>query len=183
MNIQDHIALNTVNLQQKLVEKHVRQKHQRKEGRTLGDVIAFTEKAKQEEGPESGVYRLPGGHRGGQDKRFVGFVKTNKGRRRRKKLQAFGGEPSAGGLGTAHYSPVPTFHPPSLKNPRRVPADNPKEDDDRFGDVTKRNARDTIRKRLLETRRNANPPGLPAQTTAVEHHQGYHLPFATTGVY
>ena len=156
---------------------------------TLLDYIemnAVSEKAKQEYGPESGVYRLPGGHKGGEDKRYVGFVKTNRKKRkkkRKKKLEAFGGEPTAGGPGTVHYSPIPSFHPPSLKNPQRVPADNPKETDDRFLDVTKRNARDTARKRLLETRRNSNPPALPAQTTAVEHHQGYHLPFATTGVY
>lgn len=42
---------------------------------------------------------------------------------------------------TYHMDPMPTNHPPSLKNPRKIPVDDPREKDNRFLDVTKRNSK------------------------------------------
>jgi hypothetical protein len=60
------------------------------------------------------------------------------------------GEPSVGQSTAAHIQPVVTFHPPSLKNPQRVPTDDPKETDDRFLDVTKR--KDDMTEKLRRSR-------------------------------
>lgn len=57
-----------------------------------------------------------------------------------------------------HLDAVPTFHPPSLKKPRRVPVDQPGETDDRFLDVTKR------RSKQLEKERHRRALTLPRGT-------------------
>lgn len=51
-------------------------------------------------------------------------------------------------------------HPPSLRNPQRVPADNPGETDDRFLDVTKR--KDAIKQRLELLKHQAPAGAFPA---------------------
>lgn len=61
----------------------------------------------------------------------------------------------------------PTFHPPSLKNPQKVPADQPGETDDRFLDVTKRKRRETEIRRDRLTRNTQGQP-IPVRTTLVE---------------
>lgn len=55
-----------------------------------------------------------------------------------KKIQANLGEPEISDGQRGHLQPVPTFHPPSLRNPQYVPVDSPVETDDRFLDATKR---------------------------------------------
>jgi hypothetical protein len=71
----------------------------------------------------------------------------------------------------------PSFHPPSLKNPQRVPSDQPGETNDRFLDVTKRNSRETEsrRDRLI---RNSKGQPVPVRTTLIE--PGTYVPPAFT---
>lgn len=45
-------------------------------------------------------------------------------------------------VGVGHIQPIPTYHAPSLKKTKRVPADNPDEMDDEYFDKLKRDARD-----------------------------------------
>jgi hypothetical protein len=68
----------------------------------------------------------------------------------------------------------PSAHPPSLKNPQKVPADQPGETNDRFLDVTRRN---DITNELLRDRRTRNSSGQPTavRTTLVE--PGTFVPF------
>lgn len=61
----------------------------------------------------------------------------------------------------------PTFHPPSLKNPQRVPSDQPGETDDRFLDVTKRKSKETERRRRQLTKNSRGQP-VSVRTTLVE---------------
>jgi len=86
-----------------------------------------------------------------------------------KKIQAgdADGNPSAG---VSHIDPRNTFHPPSLKNPMRVPTDDPQETDDRFMDVTKRN--EYVKQGMREHLLKRSAPGgsmnvLPIRTTQV----------------
>lgn len=72
------------------------------------------------------------------------------------------GEPLAGALQHAHLDTNLWFHPPSLKNPTKVPADNPGEKDNRFGDVDKRKSKETQKQRMDLLKKSA-PGGLPAQ--------------------
>lgn len=53
-------------------------------------------------------------------------------------------------MGMAHIEPIPTFHPPSIKNPRRVPTDDPGETDDSDLNVTKRHEKgnEDLRRRI-----------------------------------
>jgi hypothetical protein len=88
------------------------------------------------------------------------------------------GEPNAYGGGMAHYESTPTFHPPSLKKPQRVPADNPGETDDRFLDVTKRKEASTKKFRTQQTKKHTTLGGIPPNT-AVQHHTGVGNPFVT----
>ena len=95
------------------------------------------------------------------------------------KLAAMG-EPNTYGGGMSHIDPQPTFHPPSLKKPRRVPVDDPKEDDDRFLDVTKRKSKETKKFRDKLTKQHNTLGGIPPNT-AVNHHTAMFLPFVTNG--
>jgi hypothetical protein len=74
----------------------------------------------------------------------------------------------APGLGVAHIDPGNSFHPPSLKNPQHVPADNPNEKDDRFLDVTRRNDAENERYRKSRTS-NIGTDGrtVPVNTTYI----------------
>lgn len=104
-------------------------------------------------------------------------------------LQGFAdwGEPMAGGMSHAHIEPVTWFRPPSLTKrekpgeDHRIPTDDPKETNDKFGDVSKRNSKDTqeMRYKLLK---RSSPGGLPAQipahTTALEPHQAFYMPLS-----
>jgi hypothetical protein len=98
-----------------------------------------------------------------------------------KKLEADGnyGEPMAGSMQHAHLDTNLWFHPPSLKNPDRIPTDDPKETNDRFLDVTKRNSKDTKEQRMKLLKRSApggNPPMVPVHTTAVSPFQNSYSP-------
>lgn len=103
-------------------------------------------------------------------------------------LQGFAdmGEPMTGAMGHAHIDPVTWFRPPSLTKREkgdegRVPTDDPRETNDKFGDVTKRNSKDTIEQKYKLLKRSA-PAGLPAQiparTTALEPHQAFYMPLS-----
>ena len=94
----------------------------------------------------------------------------------KEKLAAMG-EPSTYGGGMGHLDPVPSFHPPSLKKPQRVPADNPGEKDNRFLDVTKRNSKDTQKFRNRLTKQHTTLGGIP-QNTAVNTHTSW-VPFVS----
>jgi Inorganic Pyrophosphatase len=68
-----------------------------------------------------------------------------------------------------HMDVTQTFHPPSLKNPDKVPADQPGETNDRFGDVTKRKSREVERLRRDQTGHSSPLPSFPgALTTNVQ---------------
>jgi hypothetical protein len=49
-------------------------------------------------------------------------------------------EPDYGTANLAHIDPIPTSHPPSLKNPQEVPSGGPRTTSDRFLDLTNRHA-------------------------------------------
>jgi hypothetical protein len=98
------------------------------------------------------------------DSRFYGSMKTITMEAFRKwvctkpvkKVAADIGEPGVYDGGMAHIDPQPSFHPPSLRNPQHVPTDDPKETDDRFGDVTKRNEAVTKNRRDSLTRQHTD---------------------------
>lgn len=73
-----------------------------------------------------------------------------------KKVAANTGEPGVYNGGMAHIDPQPSFHPPSLRNPQYVPTDDPREKDDRFGDVTKRNEAVTKHRRDSLTKQHTD---------------------------
>lgn len=56
---------------------------------------------------------------------------------------------------------LPPTHPPSLKNPQRVPVDDPKEKDNRFLDVTKRNDEETKKFAMRRANRSGTLGMLP----------------------
>lgn len=92
------------------------------------------------------------------------------------------GEPGVPAAGYGVIEPLGVLkhaHPPSLKNPKRVPTDDPREDDDTFGDVTKRNSKETQKMRMDMLKRSipgGNPPALPVTTTAIPHHTAVYQP-------
>lgn len=95
------------------------------------------------------------------------------------KAYADWGEPTAGGMSHAHLDSKLVFHPPSLKNPDRIPTDDPGEKNDRFLDVTKRKSKDTHKERMKLLKRSAPgglPPQIPATTTLVAPHTATYLP-------
>jgi len=72
-----------------------------------------------------------------------------------------------------HMDVTQTFHPPSLKNPDKVPADQPGEKNNRFGDVTRRHKRELERLRRDQTGHSSPLPSFPgALTTNVQSLQG-----------
>lgn len=91
------------------------------------------------------------------------------------KLAAELGEPNVYDGGYAHIGDVRTiFHPPSLRKPKKVPTDDPRETDDTYLDVTKRKSAATKSRRDSLTRQhtdqNMRPlnnqlvPGFPSVT-------------------
>lgn len=91
------------------------------------------------------------------------------------------GEPMAGSMGHAHIEPATWFHPPSLskrdpKNKLRIPTDDPREDNDKFLDVTKRNSPDTKDQRMKMLKRAVPAGSIPARTTLMEPHSAVYLP-------
>lgn len=91
----------------------------------------------------------------------------------------YGGEPMAGNMAHSHIDPVVWFHPPSQKNPERVPADDPREDNDKYLDVTKRNSKDTQLFKMKLLKRQQVPGGMtqiPARTTLINPHQAVYMP-------
>ena len=101
-------------------------------------------------------------------------------------LQGFAdmGEPMAGNMSHAHIDPVTWFKPPSLTKrnlDERVPTDDPRESNDKYGDVTKRNSKDTLEQKYKMLKRSAPgglPPAIPARTTALEPHQAFYMPLS-----
>lgn len=78
-------------------------------------------------------------------------------------------------VGTAHIDPIPSFHPPSLRNPTIIPVDEPMESLNTFLDVFQRKSLATWRYRM-EILRHAQPQSpVAAVKTAVEHHMGWLL--------
>jgi hypothetical protein len=78
-----------------------------------------------------------------------------------------------------HIEPIPTFHPPSLKNPTRIPADNPKEKSNKFLDKMMRKSKRT-KKHRKELARHQGPQQMPhVTTTGVSMHQQMYIPYAT----
>jgi|ERR1019366_8558275 hypothetical protein len=96
-----------------------------------------------------------------------------------RQIEANVGEPGVYDGGYAHIDPVPTFHPPSARKTKRVPADDPGETDNQFLDVTKRKSAATKKFRDERTRRIAIPTQLPGGPTAVNHHTAVYMPFVT----
>lgn len=93
------------------------------------------------------------------------------------------GEPMAGAQQHAHLDPKVWFHPPSLKKPDHVPADDPGETNDKYLDVTKRKTAHKDRMKLLKRSAPAgNPPQIPARTTLLTPHSAVYQPgmFATS---
>lgn len=98
-----------------------------------------------------------------------------------KNLKAYAdyGEPMAGAMGHAHIDPMHYFTPPSLKNKKRIPTDDPMEKDDKFGDVTKRKSKDTKDQRMKLLKRGGPgglPPQVPVHTTGIAPHTASYLP-------
>jgi hypothetical protein len=75
------------------------------------------------------------------------------------------GEPNAGNYSYSHIDPVPSFHPPSLKNSKPVPTDDPQETDNKYLDVQKRKSDATKKFRDSLTRRNHQPPNMGPKGT------------------
>lgn len=105
----------------------------------------------------------------------------------RYKIQAdAGGEPDVGNYSHAHMEPgVFIYQPPSLRNKRPVPTDDPMEKDDKYLDVTKRKAKDTQRQRDELLKHDApagNPPLIPARTTLIAPHMGINQPLLASRV-
>lgn len=87
------------------------------------------------------------------------------------------GEPMAGALQHAHMDVNQFFHPPSLRNPDRIPVDDPKETNNRFLDVTKRKERQKDRMKILKRGApGGTPPEIPARTTLVAPHTAAYQP-------
>lgn len=85
-----------------------------------------------------------------------------------KKIHADAGEPGVYPGGYAHIEPRQIFRPPSLKNTKPVPVDDPMEKDDQFGDVSRRRSKETIgfRDRLTK-RKGSDEKYIGIRTTQV----------------
>jgi hypothetical protein len=89
-----------------------------------------------------------------------------------REIKAYSGEPGTYEGGLSHIDPQPTFHPPSLKKPKRVPTDDPMEKDNSFLDVTKRGDKATKKFRLQQMKKHPTLGGIPPNT-AVQHHTSW----------
>lgn len=94
-----------------------------------------------------------------------------------------GGEPNTGSYSHGHIDPVTWFHPPSLtkrlpNEETRVPTDDPRETNDKYMDVTKRNSPDTqlFRMKLLKRQQPGAMDTIPVRTTLVSPHTAVYLP-------
>jgi len=101
-------------------------------------------------------------------------------------LKAEYGEPMTGNMSHSHIDPVVWFHPPSLSSrykneDLRIPTDNPRETNDKFMDVTKRNSKETNEQRMKLLKRSSPGPQVPVRTTAIEPHSGVYQPSALFG--
>jgi len=85
------------------------------------------------------------------------------------KITASVGEPEVYPGGYAHIDAKPTEHPPSLKKPQYVPSpSDPREKDDRFGDVTKRQERAALRMRNRLAKQHTDQNMRPLSSTLVQ---------------
>lgn len=105
------------------------------------------------------------------------FVEPSERERKFGDMEADAGEPQVYPGGYAHMEPRPSFHPPSLRNPKRVPVDDPVETDDSFGDVSKRKERGT---RGLKNRLGGRP-GSDAKYLGIRTTQVSGFPSGTVG--
>jgi len=83
------------------------------------------------------------------------------------KMAAELGEPNVYDGGMAHIEPRSTFHPPSGKNWKVVPTDDPRETDDTYGDVTRRKAAATKARRDSLTKQHTTQNWTALNTTQV----------------
>jgi hypothetical protein len=93
------------------------------------------------------------------------------------KIRADFGEPNAGAYQHAHLDSNLFFHPPSLRNPQRVPADDPGETNNKFGDVDKR--KNAHKQRMDILKRSApggSPPNVPVRTTLISPTLNSYMP-------
>lgn len=93
------------------------------------------------------------------------------------------GEPDIPSFSYGHMDVQQTFHPPSLRNPQRVPTDDLMEKDDRFLDVTKRKQRQKDRMNILKRSvPGGAPPLIPVRTTLVAPHMATVGPLTFAGL-
>ena len=80
------------------------------------------------------------------------------------KIEAWG-EPNVYDGGYQHIEPEVSYHPPSLRKPKRVPVDDPMEKDNQYLDVTKRREKETVgfRNRLTKQHTDQNMKPLSRQ--------------------
>lgn len=111
------------------------------------------------------------------DKRFFGGLEIIPMDKFKKKVLATKDDPvklraNQTELAKVHMDVNQTFHPPSLKNPDRVPADQPGETNNRFGDVDKRKSRQTAIMRHRLSVQNAKLSRMGGLTTLVQNVTG-----------
>lgn len=108
---------------------------------------------------------------------------------RMKSLKGMEGEPIGGAYSTAHIDPLVWTRPPSLtkreKGPawkHAIPVDQPREKNNKFLDVDKRNSPDTEEFRMKLLKRSGPggaPPQIPVRTTLISPHSAVYIPGPT----
>lgn len=82
------------------------------------------------------------------------------------KIEAWG-EPNVYDGGYQHIDPEVSYHPPSLRKPKRVPTDDPMETDNQYRDVTKRREKETVAFRNRLTKKHTDQNMRPLNTQLV----------------
>ena len=99
------------------------------------------------------------------------------------KIRADFGEPNAGAYQHAHLDSNLFFHPPSARNPQRVPADDPGETNNKFGDVDKRKNANKQRMDILKrSTPGGSPPNVPVRTTLISPTLNSYMPLHASRV-
>lgn len=131
-------------------------------------VVPKLTKALPMRAPNPSIPKLPSFHPG------TGFRKTLAGE----------SDSQMGAFGHGHIDPLVWFHPPSLtkripNEETRIPTDDVREKNNKFGDVTKRESKDTQRQRADLLKRKTpggSPPYIPVRTTLVSPHSAVYMP-------
>lgn len=97
-------------------------------------------------------------------------------------INADQGEPLAGMYQHADFDTNLWFHPPSLKNPTKVPTDDPGEKNNRFLDVDKRNSKDTKEQRMKLLKRQSPGPNVPVRTTLISPNLNSYMPMNASAI-